>query len=140
MVSFYPTNYLNLQQPISKRLIFIFPQVLRKFIQYFIPVLEVGSTVLLTRSPLPCGRPTRMCKARFQRSFGARITPKRFFEPNLNSVFYFILVPAEYVCCPLERFEVYAPRGAYFLYLVKNIFFITWGFTIFSPKRKYTER
>jgi hypothetical protein len=81
-----------------------------------------------------------MCKARFQRSFGARITPKRFSEPNLNSVFYFILVPAEYVCCPLERFEVYAPRGAYFLYLVKNIFFITWGFTIFSPKRKYTER
>ena len=70
------------------------PPFSRKFIPDFIPDLEAGSTVLLTRSPLPFGRSTRMCQARFQRSFGARITPKRFFERNINSVFFSILVLA----------------------------------------------
>lgn len=48
------TNYLNLQSPISKRLIFhllLFPKTwssIKNFILYF----EVGTTVLLTRSPL----------------------------------------------------------------------------------------
>jgi hypothetical protein len=77
----------------------------REFIQDFIPVFEVSSTVLLTRSPLPFGRSTRMCKARFQRSFGARITPKRFSEQNLDSVFFLILVLLEHVCCPLKNME-----------------------------------
>jgi hypothetical protein len=76
----------------------------RKFIPDFIPDLEAGSTVLLTRSPLPFGRSTRMCQARFQRSFGARITPKRFSEQNLDSIFFLILVLVERDCSPLEEF------------------------------------
>jgi hypothetical protein len=76
----------------------------RKFIPDFIPDWEAGSTVLLTRSPLPFGRSTRMCQARFQRSFGARITPKRFSEQNLDSIFFLILVLVEHDCSPLEEF------------------------------------
>lgn len=91
LVSFYLTNYLNLRQPIQKRS--IFSPFYKEGIQYFIPDFWASSTVLLTRSLLSFERSTRMCKARFQRSFWARIKPTRFSEQNLDFVFFLTLIP-----------------------------------------------